>query len=66
MPLPMKKLHSTELDQEKPLSDEQASQEIHWLSYSMALRGYEKKAARLDRQAVRTRRPPLDQLWAKK
>jgi hypothetical protein len=62
----MKKLHSTQFETEEPLSEDQASQEIHWLSYSMALRGYEKKAARMERQAVRARRPPLDQLWAKK
>ncbi len=62
----MKKLHSTQFENEEPLSEDQASQEIHWLSYSMALRGYEKKAARMERQAVRDRRPPLDQLWAKK
>jgi hypothetical protein len=62
----MKKLLSTQFEPDPPLTEEQVQRDIHWLSYSMALRSFEKKTARLDRQAVQTKKPPLEQLWARK
>lgn len=57
--------HSTQFEPSGPLTEEEVEQEVHWLTYSMALRSFERKVAKTERQG-RPARAPWIELWAHK
>lgn len=57
--------HSTQFERSKPLTEDEVEQEVHWLTYSMALRSFEKRVTKTER-SERPARAPWIELWAHK